>query len=1071
MAKPTTLTPAKLSFATQGASVVDVVELSVDEAMSSLYEVVVVATSPDGEMNLDQLVGKGAALRFVHHAGDLVWSGICAEAEQTGQQPDGAAAISTYRFVIRPSLYRTTLRRNFRIFEGSLAFDIVQRVLGEWEIPSEKLEGAKDHWKRDYVVQYGESDFDFLSRVLEEEGISYVFEHAAPGSGAQGADRPRFSSVPQTRDALTGSFPYRDSARQSTFQSGENVIFDVEITQDLSFGALSIGDYDMRRLPHTRVLAEARVDGREQVYEDHRWTPGALFEDRGPADGKTPVADDRVVARLLSPELNARRAERALAAERHASLRVTFKTTALEIAVGDVLIIGQHSKQPHPNPFLRDRKLLVIGRRMHGTALGIEHQEIVAVPAELPHRPAIKTPKPSALGVESAIVVGPKAQEIYTDELGRVRVQFHWDREHAFDEHSSCWIRVSQIWAGTGFGFVTIPRIGQEVLVGFIAGDPERPVVVGRVYGMAHGLPYPLPKGKTKSVLRTESSGGKSRSKAMRGYNEIVLDDAAGHEHFSIRAEQSLSTLAKAGESRDIGGSRTTHIGDSDVRHVGKRSELLVGKTTGFTVSDTGTPEIVLATSGASIRLVDGDITFEASGSILIKTGGDASFGSMANVDIQGGDEVLINDDGDGASPAGGPKPMPAKLGPAAPPGGGPLIAPPFFPEGHPAPAAAPGGFDELRTDPKREGPVDPRRDPRPKRKDEIPLDTYELQIVDELDRPLAGIEVVLNTPAGPAIKPTDGAGVARVDNAPEGIGSARIRDLAEVRKLLAGRQSQRRRMTKFPEADDVLVRTLTGAREQITLASGVKKTLMIVTRTDVYSAGHPESWGALTEEAPQGDQPWRFEAAREARLFLNADATRASASVVGEAGKAPEFVPPKVEPPAGEKNKWIAPNLYVVQAGDTLQAIAKKYLGDPARFTEIVGHNVGLFTSRSPDLIFVGEHLHMPSAAVPVFVKAQALSEDRRAAPGAPEPPRFMQVDLDSLHDLLFDGNLDRALGIMASQPIDPPEDPVVAPPSLLESLLVAAHRLELALEGLVDPPFAEVPEVYPPMVKKETA
>ncbi len=366
--------------------------------------------------------------------------------------------------------------------------------------------------------------------------------------------------------------------------------------------------------------------------------------------------------------------------------------------------------------------------------------------------------------VESAIVVGPKEQEIHTD--GRVRVQFHSDREHAFDEHSPCWIRVSQIWAGTGFGFVTIPRIGQEVLVGFVAGDPERPMVVGRVYGAAHGLPYPLPKEKTKSVLRTESSGGQKRSKAMRGYNEIVLDDATGHEHFGIRAEQSLSTLVKASESRDVGGSRTTHVGDSDVRHVGKRSELLVGKTTGFTDTDTGTPEIVLATSGASIRIVDGDIAFEASGSILIKTGADASFGSLANVDIQGGDEVLINDDGDGASMAGGPKPMPAKLGPAAPPGGGPRIAPPFFPEGHPAPPLAPGGFDEVRARTKGDPPVDPRHPPRPPPKDiDAELTFIEIELRDDNDVPVPNARYIIVAPGNDTREgTTNQQGWARAD-------------------------------------------------------------------------------------------------------------------------------------------------------------------------------------------------------------------------------------------------------------------------------------------------------------------
>src|SRR5262249_48629133 len=146
--------------------------------------------------------------------------------------------------------------------------------------------------------------------------------------------------------------------------------------------------------------------------------------------------------------------------------------------------------------------------------------------------PLRTTPKPVVHGVQSAVVVGRGGEEIHTDELGRVRVQFPWDSEHRFDENSSCWVRVSQGWAGAGFGLVTIPRVGQEVLVGFLEGDPDQPIVVGRVFNGTARVPYKLPEHKAVSAIRTATSP------ASGGYNELRFDDAAGAELVHIQAER-----------------------------------------------------------------------------------------------------------------------------------------------------------------------------------------------------------------------------------------------------------------------------------------------------------------------------------------------------------------------------------------------------------------------------------------------------------------------------------------------------------------------------------------------------
>ena len=381
-----------------------------------------------------------------------------------------------------------------------------------------------------------------------------------------------------------------------------------------------------------------------------------------------------------------------------------FETTALDLVPGEVFAIGQHSHEQHPNPQLGvDRRLLVIERRLRGTALGIEQESCTAVFAAAPHRPAPVTPRPRAMGLETAIVVGAKDQEIAADELGRVRVRFHWDREHGFDDEASCWLRVSEAAAGIAFGLMHLPRVGQEVIVSFYEGNPETPVIVGRLFGAANGVPYVLPAHQTETGFRSQSSGGDKQSEAARGFNEIELEDATGHERFAIRAERDLSTLVKGGESADVGGSRTTHIGESDTVHLTHPpkkkgdsepekpnvSETIVGQTTGVRLTSENV--ITLATSGASIVIDKDDIIIDVSGTTSVHAGKPLQISSASGgaVYLRGGDTVELE-----SSKA--PAPVPTGIPAADKPGGGPMMRPPYVPTGKPAPPPAPGPFEEV---------------------------------------------------------------------------------------------------------------------------------------------------------------------------------------------------------------------------------------------------------------------------------------------------------------------------------------------------------------------------------------
>ena len=689
-----TLSPATVWFVEAGEPVFNVTKFSVNEPMSSMFEVVVTASSPDATFDPGSFVGKGAAFRFAHHVGDIIRAGICSKATLVSTQPDGATTSTLYEFVISPALWRTTLRRNNRIFQQMTVPEIVSKVLDEWKIPHKK-DLKEPHLKQEYRVQYGETDYAFISRLLQEEGISFTFDHAIRDGKGSAVTSLILADQPQLNPSL-GKFRYLETGRHKTFEDGANIVFDVNITHRMTFGKATIRDFDHRLLPHMKLVQEAKGEGaadKELVYEDYQYVPGAFRALPGAADG-TPVADDKGAVRTLDQQRELR-TKREIESARRGKTTIRFKTSALEWAPGDVVEIGVGTEL-HPSPHVKGKKLLIVSRHFAGTLQGIEHQDVEVVPADVPHRPARNTPKPRIVGLQSAIVVGPQSQEIHTDELGRVRVRFHWDREHAFDDKSSCWMRVSQASAGSSFGFITIPRVGHEVLVGFYDGDPDRPVVVGRLFNKTSGVPYELAKHKTRSGWRSESSGGDGRSRSSRGYNELMFEDAIGHELVSLRAERNLNTLVKGSENRDVGAGRTTHIGQTDMTNVGKFSQVLVGEHTGLQMSEVGVPYVLLSTGGASIRLAGDNISIEAKGKLTVHAGKGVLLSSLGTIDVVGGPEVHVNCN-DGAAGEVGAAPRPVPLGPAKEPGGGPPLPAPYDPRRTPAVPPPPLGFAEIQ--------------------------------------------------------------------------------------------------------------------------------------------------------------------------------------------------------------------------------------------------------------------------------------------------------------------------------------------------------------------------------------
>lgn len=554
----------QLSFAS-GESTLSVRRFSVRESVSSLFTVDVMARSPDPSIDLEALVGKPASFRLVSGykfaalGGARYWSGICNHAElvkgvtpQAGEKP-----LSTYYLRIVPQLWLLTQRRNYRIYQHLSIPEIVDKLLGEWNVQPAWKANRGACPKLEYKVQYGEDDYTFLCRLLEEAGIAFTFpDDDSKGSIVTFADELH-------KNSPRGAPPihYVDDPSQAAEMEFVN---EVRLFHDVEPGAFTIRDFDFRN-PAFKLFGEApKAAAPEHFYEQYHYLPGGMLVEGGQGGG-TPVADDKSVARRVQ-DYGKARAVRSLEGERVGKRGLEFSTNVVDLWPGLVFTIENH---PHAEV---GEKLLVTQFALDG-APGAEWAcSGKAVFAADPHKPALRTPKPSVHGVQTAIVVGKPGQEIYTDEFGRVRVQFPWDREGKHDDNSSCWIRVSQGWAGTGFGMINIPRIGQEVLVGFVNGDPDQPIVVGRVYNAVEQVPYKLPDNKTVSGWKTNSSLGGD------GYNEIKLEDNKGLELVYIQAQRNLDKLVKNDETeRTLRHHKQTIVGNQDLVVKTNKRELVEG--------------------------------------------------------------------------------------------------------------------------------------------------------------------------------------------------------------------------------------------------------------------------------------------------------------------------------------------------------------------------------------------------------------------------------------------------------------------------------------------------------------
>jgi len=443
-----------------------------------------------------------------------------------------------YQAIVSPWLWFLTRTADCRIFQDKSVPDIVKDVFHDSGFSNYDFKLFRSYRKWVYCVQYRETDFNFVSRLLEHEGIYWYFMHE------DGKHKLVLVDSHSAHDAAGGceSLPYIEHGADTAPDT--DCVFDWAKSEELRSGHATLYSYDFE-VPSKKLAPTAKRTGpwRLDKYEVFDWQGDFVQA----ADG-TQLAEDRIDELQLSYEV------------------VQASSNAHGIEVGRLLSVTHHPGADQNAQYLITQ--LAISAHVDGyesgNAAGGFHCDFAAIPAAQQFRPLRRTPKPFVQGPQTAVVVGPAGEEIFTDKYGRVKVQFHWDRLGKKDEKSSCWVRVSHPWAGKNFGVVDIPRMGQEVIVDFLEGDPDQPIITGRVYNAEQMPPWDLPANATQSGILTRSSKGGGYANA----NAVRFEDKKGSEQLWIHAEKNQDIEVENDETHWVGHDRTKTIDHDETTHV-----------------------------------------------------------------------------------------------------------------------------------------------------------------------------------------------------------------------------------------------------------------------------------------------------------------------------------------------------------------------------------------------------------------------------------------------------------------------------------------------------------------------
>uniref|UniRef100_UPI0038D0B99D type VI secretion system Vgr family protein n=1 Tax=Burkholderia cepacia TaxID=292 RepID=UPI0038D0B99D len=517
------------------------------DELGRLFEFRIEALADSHSLSLKDMLGKPVTVRIEQQ--DLstrYLNGIVARASLAGRR---AERYYGYELIVRPWLWLATRRSDCRIFQNKTVPEIVQEVLSTYGFPIES-HLAETYVPRDYCVQYNETDAAFVSRLMEFEGIYFWFRHA------EDAHTLMLGDAMSSHTALPGyeTIPY--IARDRTAIADEERIDGWLPAQEVSVGRHQTTDYDYTK-PRAD-LSSQKVDPRGHDHDSF-----ASFEWPGG------YRDDAPGAHYSRVRLEEQQAEHE---------RASADTDVRGVAPGYLFTLERCPRADQNREYLIVRCQYRFQENAYASDQGAEavvHQTMMLVqPSSLPYRSSRDTPRPRTNGPQTATVVGPPGEEIWTDQYGRVKLQFRWDRYGQSNQDSSCWVRVSSPWAGGGFGGVQIPRVGDEVVVDFLNGDPDEPIVTGRVYNGEKMPPWGLPGSATQSGLLSRSSPGGTTEHA----NAFRFEDKKGAEQLWMHAERNFDAETELDHSLSVGNNHTHTVGNDETMQVKNNRQRSVGQ-------------------------------------------------------------------------------------------------------------------------------------------------------------------------------------------------------------------------------------------------------------------------------------------------------------------------------------------------------------------------------------------------------------------------------------------------------------------------------------------------------------
>jgi type VI secretion system secreted protein VgrG len=552
------------------------------EAISQLFSFHVdLLAEAQNDIRFDRILGQSVTVKLrLADDEERCFNGIVNRFSQ-GDRDD--VPFLHFRAEVVPKLWLLTKKIRSRIFHHLSIPDILRQVLSELDVTYQL---SVSYYPRDYCVQYRESDFDFASRLMEEEGIYYFFEHSESQHRMIVTDAPKLHpSVPGKSDLI-----YERVLRGDR---DETRIWAWEKTQELRSGEYTLWD-------HCFELPGNHLEGQQETLESvaigkatHKLKVGGndrleIYDYPGGFAQRFDGIDDRGAPRPKDLQEIFRDRERTVGLrmeqEQAMSLEIAGAGNCGQFLPGHKFTLKDHFDADDQYLLTRVEHDAHCEFYRSGDAPPRDYYEnrFRCIPAALPYRPQCVTREPVIAGIQTATVVGPAGEEIFCDKYGRIKVQFHWDREGKMDGDNSCWLRVAQAWAGKGWGAFFWPRIGHEVVVVFEEGDPDQPLIVGSVYN-AENMPwFKLPSHKQLGGFKSASLHGT----ANQNYNGIVFNDEKGHEHLSIHSERNMSLNAEYDKMTHAGCHKGERVSSANILTVGGLSPG-GGSGGGFDAGDT----------------------------------------------------------------------------------------------------------------------------------------------------------------------------------------------------------------------------------------------------------------------------------------------------------------------------------------------------------------------------------------------------------------------------------------------------------------------------------------------------